>query len=128
MTLYGRFLEYQSDPETLIRWGAYLFLIIGILNALTVNLLALNNVFDVSNISGLLDAKADLVQSVLILNIWSFIIAVLTPLLLGIGALAFLKLAFDENLLIWLRVASLLAVIVLLFASPSLFGFGAIIF
>ncbi|MHA2277797.1 MAG: hypothetical protein ACXAC2_18600, partial [Candidatus Kariarchaeaceae archaeon] len=72
---------------------------------------------DISNITGLMDANADLVQSIVLLNIWSFIIAFLTPLLFGVGALAFLNLVFDEKLLIWLRMVSLIAVVVLLFGS-----------
>jgi hypothetical protein len=117
MTLYDRFLEYQSDPETLIRWGAYLFILIGFLNTLSANLLAINNLFDISNITALMDANADLVQNIFLLNFWSFVIAFLTPLLFGIGALAFLNLVFEDELLIWLRMVSLVAVVVLLFGS-----------
>jgi hypothetical protein len=120
MTLYDRFLQYQSEPETLIRWGAYLFILIGLLNALTGNLIALQNIFDVSSITGNLDAKADLIEVIFLLNFWDFIVAFLTQpnsLLFGVGALAFLKLAFDEDLLIWLRMGALVAVIVLLFGS-----------
>ncbi|OLS25733.1 MAG: hypothetical protein HeimC3_13120 [Candidatus Heimdallarchaeota archaeon LC_3] len=117
MTLYDRFLERQSDPETLIRWGAYIFILIWLLNSLTANLFAFNNLLDVQNITGLTDAKLDLVENILLLNIWSFLIAFLPFLLSGIGALAFLNLAFDEDLLIWLRMVSLIAVVVLLFGS-----------
>ena len=120
MTLYDRFLERQSDPETLIRWGAYIFILIGFLNALTLNLLAFNNLLDIQNLTGLTDAKLDLFQNIFLWNFWSFLIAFLTPLLLGIGALAFLNLAFDEDLLIWLRMVSIVAVVVLLF-GPFLF-------
>ena len=117
MALYDRFLERQSDPETLIRWGAYIFILMGLLNTLTANLFAFNNLLDISNITGLMDANQDLVENILLLNIWSFLIAFLTPLLFGIGALAFLNLAFDEDLLIWLRMVSIIAVVVLLFGS-----------
>lgn len=117
MKLYERFLEYESDPETLIRWGAYLFIIAGILNSINNNLFAFTSILDISVLFNLLDTKADLVQAIFILNLYNALIPILFTILFGIGALSFLNIAFREDQLIWLRMVALIAVIVLLFGS-----------
>ncbi|MHA1992124.1 MAG: hypothetical protein ACW981_09710 [Candidatus Hodarchaeales archaeon] len=115
MAVYERILAYQSDPETLVRWGAYLFILIGFLNSLNANFLALQ-IFDGTVYS----ATTDLVAGIFILDLWDFLIAFFPTLLFGIGALSFLNIAFDEDQLIWLRMVALIAIVVLLFGS--LFG------
>ncbi len=117
MTLYERFLEYESDPKTLIKYGAYIFIIVGILISIDNNVLAISSIFDASKLTVLLDTKADLVKAIFLVNFWNAVVPLLTSLLFGIGALAFLNIAFREDQLIWLRMIALIAVIVLLFGS-----------
>lgn len=113
MAVYNRILAYQSDPETLVRWGAYLFIFIGFLNSLNASFLALQTLFDGTVFS----QTTDLVAGVFLLDFWDFLIAFFPTLLFGIGALSFLNIAFDEDQLTWLRMVALVAIIVLLFGS-----------
>lgn len=117
MTLYDRFLQYESDPETLLRWAIYVFLLMNFLVALNTSVLGLSSIFDISTLRVATDSNANLVDPFLIMKFWTLITLFGRPLLLGVGALAFLKITFNEDLLIWLRMVSLIAVIALIFGS-----------
>ena len=120
MAIYEKFLQCESDPETLTRWGIYLFIIIRFFTASDTMLISVRQILDVTVLKANLDTNADMIQLLFPLKIWDFItnVAGFLPLLLfGIGALAFAKIAFNDDLDEWLRVISMAAVIVLVFGG-----------
>ena len=117
MALYDRFFQFESCPNPLLRLAVYRFLLLNFLVALNTSVLGLSSIFDISTLIVATDTNANLVDPFLIMRFWTFIALFGRPLLLGVGALSFLKIAFDEDLLIWLRMISLIAVIALVFGS-----------